>query len=47
MIIGQMKIDEINRIDTNWSIIYILLFYLLIIFLFYSFIIGVLVENHN
>jgi len=47
MTIGYMKIDEIYHVDTIWSIIYILIFYIMIIILLFSFIVGILVESHH
>ncbi|EAS03070.2 cation channel family transporter (macronuclear) [Tetrahymena thermophila SB210] len=47
MTIGYMNADQINQINTVWSIIFVVLFYLLIIFLFYSFILGIMVESQH
>ncbi|KAL4493505.1 hypothetical protein ABPG72_007513 [Tetrahymena utriculariae] len=47
MTIGYLNADSINQINTVWSIIFVVLFYLLIIFLFYSFILGIMVESQH
>ncbi|KAL4445678.1 hypothetical protein ABPG74_006229 [Tetrahymena malaccensis] len=47
MTIGYMNTDQINQINTVWSIIFVVLFYLMIIFLFYSFILGIMVESQH